>query len=227
MNDISPAYLKTNPPGLEEVLDALQRETLKAVNCARIGVIQSFDPGGAGVAATVSVQIAQQQVVSITPEGVRTIQQYPLLLKVPVLFPAGGGFVLTFPIAAGDECLVVFNDRELDNWLATGAGSTPTTPRAHSLSDGIAIVGLRSNPRALQGIATDETQLRNESGNTFVGIKNGDQVRVHGGTVYEWDCHGYGMKISWTGGNNYTIDNYTIGAIVTTNDHAISQPGPP
>ena len=175
--NVQPTLQQKVPPSLQSLLDDHKREVMKAINCARIGVIQSFD----ATKQTVTVQIAQQQVTSISPQGVRTIQEYPLLLVVPVVFPAGGGFTLTFPVAQGDECVVVFNDRELDNWLSTGAGSTPTTGRLHDLSDGLAIVGIRSNPRALVGVSTSAVQLRSD---TYTGVAGaGELIEVSAGKV--------------------------------------------
>lgn len=56
---------------------------------------------------------------------------------------------------------------------------------------------------------------------------NGGTVKVHGSSIYEWDVQGYGQKITWTGSNNFTIDNYTEGTNVTTNNHNYDPPGPP
>lgn len=218
----NPSYQRAAKNTLETLLFELTQEILKQLNCVKVGIIQSFNAG----TQEATVQVAFQQVTSIAPDGTKTLAQYPLLLNVPVVFPSGGGFTLTFPIAAGDECVVLFNDRQIDTWLANGAGSPPETGRVHDLSDGIAIVGLRSNPRALASVSTTATQLRSDDGTTFVEV-NSQGVKVHAGAVYEWDVHGYGQKISWTGGVNYTIDNYVTGAVVTTNNHPIAPPGPP
>ena len=72
------------------------------------------------------------------------ILQSPLIFKVPVVFPAGGGGVLTFPIQKGDTVLVVFSKRSIDDWLLTDGSKTvtPKRKRVFSLSDAIAIPGL-------------------------------------------------------------------------------------
>lgn len=173
MSYIDPTYQNPVPPSMTALLEAVKREVKKAINAVRIGIIQGFDIGGAGVAATVTVKIAQQQVTSIQADGTRTLAEYPVLLKVPVYFPAGGGYTLTFPIAAGDECIILFNDREIDNWLINGGGTAPTSGRVHDLSDGMALVGLRSNPRALTGISTTTTQLRSDDGHNYVEVAAG------------------------------------------------------
>ena len=53
----------------------------------------------------------------------------------------GGSSFLSMPVAEGDNCIVLFNDRELDQWYS-GTSQVPQTPRVHDLSDGIAIVGI-------------------------------------------------------------------------------------
>lgn len=224
MTDIPPTYRRRAPPSRTEVWEAQKREILKKINCVRVGTIKSFDAGEEGLRSpTVNIIIAQQQVTSTTADGSQTLAEYPELREVPVIFPCGGGFTLTFPIAAGDECLVLFNDRELDNWLLNGAGLPPSTGRLHDLADAVALVGLRSNPRALADISTSSVQLRSDDGENFVEV-NSSGIKVHAGTVYAWDCHGYGEKWTWTGGVNWTHDTYFTGANVTTNAHNINPP---
>lgn len=71
-----------------------------------------------------------------------TNEPLPILNNVPVLFPFAGGASITFPVNAGDYCLLIFCERSLDNFLSTGQQSTPTDPRKFDLSDGVAIMGL-------------------------------------------------------------------------------------
>lgn len=175
MTQITPNLKKPILPSLSNLLDMLKREIMKEINCVKVGVIQAFDASK----QEVTVEIAFTQVTSINAAtGVKTFASYPLLLNVPVLFPSGGGFTLTFPVAAGDECIVLFNDRQIDNWLAQGAGQPPTVGRAHDLSDGLAIVGLRNNTRALSGFSTSTAQLRSDDGSTYVEIAGGQVVNV-------------------------------------------------
>lgn len=73
----------------------------------------------------------------------------PTIPAVPVVFSGGGGFAETWPVTAGDECLIVFSDRSLDRWFVTGAVLDPRDLRTHDLSDAIAILGARPRPQAL------------------------------------------------------------------------------
>jgi hypothetical protein len=94
-----------------------------------------------------------------------------LLQDVPIVFPSAGGMSLTFPIAAGDEVLVVFASRCIDSWWQNGGfENKPIEYRMHDLSDGFAIPGPKSVPKAINGISTTDVQLRNLTGTTFLSI---------------------------------------------------------
>jgi hypothetical protein len=170
MNVKQPTLQSPATPDLTALFKASGYEIGKLINCVRVGVVQAFYPA----TQTADVQIAQQQITSVSPTGDRTLAAYAPLVHVPVIFPSGGGYTLTFPIAAGDECVVFFNDRELDNWyLQGGVNSAPSTSRTHDLSDGLCLVGVRSSNRVLSGVSTTTTQLRSDDGATYVSIDGG------------------------------------------------------
>lgn len=82
------------------------------------GIIQKFDAG----ALTCEVQPAIKGRITQEDGSIQLVNM-PLLLDCPVVFPHGGGCSLTFPIKAGDECLVVFASRGIDYWWQLGAFS--------------------------------------------------------------------------------------------------------
>lgn len=131
------------------------------------GIVQSFDP----VAMTVSVQPAVMG--SVKGEGGHVQNQaMPLLVDVPVVFPCGGGFSLTYPIKPGDEALVVFSSRCIDGWWQGGEAVPPPDSRMHDLSDGIAIVGPRSQAGKLDPpVDPENVQLRMDDGKASLTIK--------------------------------------------------------
>lgn len=129
------------------------------------GIIQSFNAG----AVTATVQIAIKGIVH-TPDGNAQFVNMPLLVDVPVHFPRGGGCTLTFPVARGDECLVVFAARCVDGWWQSGGIQPPMEPRIHDLSDGFAFVGFFSQATKISGISTSTAQLRSNDGSTYVEV---------------------------------------------------------
>lgn len=129
------------------------------------GIIQSFNAG----AVTATVQLAIKGIVH-APDGTARFVNMPLLVDVPVHFPRGGGCTLTFPVAKGDECLVVFAARCIDGWWQSGGVQAPMDPRIHDLSDGFAFVGFFSQATKIGGISTASTQLRSNDGATYIDL---------------------------------------------------------
>lgn len=206
-------------------LDGRQAEIWTALP----GIVTAFDPD----AITVSVQPAIAG--SITGEdGVAQRVSLPLLVDVPVSFPMGGKFVLTFPVAAGDECIVVFSARCIDGWWQSGGVQAPAEHRMHDLSDGMAIVGIRSKARKLRDISTENVQLRSEDGLTYIEIGPEGKVRIdcehleqHARTSMSWDVDGYGERIESLGGGVYKTTTWQIGAAMTSETLPIHPPEGP
>lgn len=61
------------------------------------------------------------------------------IAEVPVLNMGGGGFVLSFPITAGDLGWIKASDRDLSLFLQGLREEWPNTTRAHSFQDGLFI----------------------------------------------------------------------------------------
>jgi len=129
------------------------------------GIIQSFN----AVAMTCTVQPSVSGTVR-AQDGTFSSINLPILLDCPVFFPSGGGCTLTFPVKAGDECLVVFASRCIDAWWQLGGVQGQAEFRMHNLSDGFALPGVRSQPRVLSGVSTASVQLRSDDGVAFMDI---------------------------------------------------------
>ncbi len=130
------------------------------------GIIQSFD----AAQRTCTVQPTIQARIENPDTGAYSWVSLPLLLDCPVIFPGGGGCTLTFPLAAGDECLVSFSSRCIDAWWNSGKISRQAIVRMHDLSDGFVIPGPRSLPNVEPAISTTRAQFRTKAGTTVIEL---------------------------------------------------------
>lgn len=146
-------------------LKAAAESTMLNMWSAMPGIVESYNPAK----GTVSVQITIRSVSQLKDGNVERTP-IPLLTDVPVLFPQGGGAVITFPIAAGDECLVIFASRNIDSWWQSGGVQDQRLYRAFSLSDGFAFVGPRSLPRALSNVSGNSVQIRSADGSSGISL---------------------------------------------------------
>lgn len=134
------------------------------------GIVQSFDP--ATQTATIQPALTERIIDQL---GNVSMVNLPLLLDVPVIMPRSGGFALTMPVAAGDECLVVFNDMCIDAWWSLGGVQNQAEKRRHDLSDAVAIMGLCSQPKRLPNY--DNTKV------CLVNIATGTGIKLDENTV--------------------------------------------
>lgn len=163
-----PFNLIPTQPHLVDALNLLKRDVMLNLAAHHIGTVQSFNAMNQTCTVTINYPKTYFELDPKTGQYSPTLVQYPLLLDCPCIVLGGGTAALSLPIQAGDECLLLFNDRDLDTWFAGGAGAAVATPRLHSFSDGIALVGLRSSGHLLGNYDIARGVLR--GGTAVVGV---------------------------------------------------------
>jgi hypothetical protein len=146
---------------IESHLDGRQAQ----IHTAMPGSIVSYDATTMTATVQPALQVFQTQV-----DG--TIQQVNIapIADVPVHFPGGGGHLMTFPVQAGDECLIVFSERSIDNWFQHGGQQQPSDWRMHDINDAVVHVGTRSQPNVPGNVDGNAVQLRSDDGNTVLSL---------------------------------------------------------
>lgn len=127
---------------------------LKQLHTMLPGIVSKFDP------ATQSAEVQPAIKRIFTDRGAVAL---PLCVDVPVQFPGGGGFWLTFPVQPGDECALYFSERCIDFWWANGGVQLPAEYRTHDLSDAFALVGVNSKPNALPSFNANDVEVRDRA----------------------------------------------------------------
>nr|DAY57439.1 MAG TPA: baseplate protein [Caudoviricetes sp.] len=132
---------------------------------------------------------------------------YPVIHHVPVQFPlgTGGHSGVTFPLAAGDGCLLIFSESQMDDYLS---GGDSDDPRMHDLNDAICIPGLYSGAAPSNVSHSDDTCLFN--GGSLVHLGSGG----FSGTLAD------GTTFSFSGG-----DLVVNGISLTEHLHGGVEPG--
>ena len=148
-------------------LDGKQKEIWTALP----GIIVSFNR--AEMTCEVKPAI-KAQLTNYTTNATSWVE-LPTLLDCPVYFPSGGGYTLAFPIAPGDECLVVFASRCIDKWWANGGVQEPLVLRMHDLSDGFVFCGVKSKPK-VTGYDSQGVCLLNATGKKVLEITDDSVV---------------------------------------------------
>lgn len=202
-------------PDFPAIVEGTKRQVMQSMNCVQIGEIQSFD----ATTQLASIKIAMKQVKDIMEDGTRILQEFPLLLECPVFFLFGGDDFMSMPIEPGDSCIILFNDREIDQWLNKGADQYPVSIRYHDISDAIALVGIRPLTNSVVGYITNGIRLSHGNGNSKIDIKTNlietvATLLLHHGNL-EVTGTGYVHGNMHVGGNDQVDGNAVVNGSLT------------
>ena len=139
--NINQNYFVDKEPHLKDLLDLFKKQSDLDFNCHHLGTIQSFDSEKQTVQVTINYKQTYWVFEDNSKKYTSNNLDYPILADCPVIVLGGGTTRITFPISQGDQCILLFNDRDIDNWYNGSTTSPNSTPRLHSFSDCVALIG--------------------------------------------------------------------------------------
>lgn len=194
----------TSTPTMIQTLDGLCQKIGYELNCMRIGIVQEFFKDD----LTVDVLIANKKTLGLNADGTQKVADFPLIrAKVVYCNP-----YITYPIKKGDECVMIFSDREIESWFINGDTNAEGYPRMHDKTDAVALFGLRSLPNMITLV---DNCLNMFYGSSFIKIENNKitlnatNIDINGtltinNTPYKDHIHSSGTG---TGGNTGGVVN--------------------
>ena len=137
-------------------IEEVARSVMEEMHTAIPARIQKFD-------ASKNMAIVKPYGTFVTGAGKK--MDYPVITGVPFLFPQcpSENIEIVFPVKAGDDCLVIISEIELDAWL--GGGESDNDMR-FDLTSAVAIPG-----------------LKNKSSSALVEACNDNSIIMKNGTV--------------------------------------------
>jgi hypothetical protein len=191
----------------EVIKDGIE-DRLFDVHTSLPGIITSYDP--AKQRASVRCAIKRRY-----PDG--TLTEMPVIQDVPVQFPKGGNFHFTWPVAAGDECILVFSERSLEVWKRDGGVVNPIDGRKFNISDAVALVGVSTSKKFIPGASATKARMVNgsteveldASGKTTIKSAAATMEMLANGEVKISNGGGF-IKLSSDGKFNFTMGGEDI-----------------
>lgn len=143
---------KASVPDISNVIQFNALKTASELNCMRIATVEEVHYDD----LTVTVRLLNKRTLGNNPDGTPNVRDYALIrAKICFCCP-----FITFPIAKGDDCVLLFSDREIESWFINGDAQPVNYQRMHDLTDAFAIFGIRSLPKMIE-IAQDCLHLNN------------------------------------------------------------------
>ena len=165
--------------GLGDVIQSHIREAMRSLYTSLPAKVTKVGKSGTGVVVDV-----QPLINKIEADG--AAYESDILPDVPVIMPAGGGALISLPVAVGDTVMLMFSMRSIDEFLASDGTTlqTPFSKRTHHLSDAVAITGLFTEVNS-PDIDPNNLQLRNGIGETesLIDIDTGGNITINAATA--------------------------------------------
>lgn len=133
----------SNEPSLIGVLKSLKENIFETLCCVKIGYIDSYDYN----TRVSRVMIYNKRVIGLNDKGEHILEDYPPLY-CKTLFLGGGNNGMNWNIEQGDECIVFFNDAEIETPWISGQVSDIKYGRQHNYTDAICLTGFTTLPNA-------------------------------------------------------------------------------
>lgn len=142
---------KAKPTQLE-INQLLKTNIFSNLNCHNIGRILEFDP---------TTQLCTVELMQIKQFGDQAYTPAPIT-QVPLIMLGAGNAHITMPNPVGTTCLLLFLDRNMDNFMETGEQYMPDTARMHDFTDCVALTTFKTLVNPIQDYDEQAISLLNE-----------------------------------------------------------------
>ena len=133
---------KASVPDISNAIKYSGLKTASDLNCMRIATVEEVHYDD----LTVTVRLLNKKTLGQNSDGTLNVTDYALIrAKICYCCP-----FITFPISKGDDCVLLFSDREIESWFINGDAQPVNYQRMHDLTDAFAIFGIRSIPKMIQ-----------------------------------------------------------------------------
>lgn len=170
----------TPSSNLEQLLTVAIESRIVDMHTCYPAKITSFDPES----QTCTCEILIKRIIADN-QKTETSRSIPPLIDVPLLFMQTADFAITTPVKPGDECLLIFSSRDIDNWNETGRSMEPRTRRKFNLSDAFALPMARSKLNIIENYNPDDIEIRNKSNESKVVLKNNGDILLKNNSKIE------------------------------------------
>lgn len=153
----------------DESLWYILKKFADGIECCIPAVVQSYDRASNEVVAIPAVRAV---LPNVGEDGRRIMSERPPV-SVPALTLGGGGFIINFPLNAGDTGWIVGVDRNADNFLESLEVSDPNTASSHKWAFGVFI------PDKIKKFSVDNADssgmvIQALDGSSKIVLKNGE-----------------------------------------------------
>ena len=150
-----------------QTMEIAQDAIMSRLNCHNVGRIIEFDK---------NTQTCTVELMQIKQFNNQTLIPAPIT-QVPLIILGSGGGHITMPNPVGTICLLLFLDRNIDNFMETGEQYVPDTSRMHDFTDAISLTTFTTLANPLQSYDDEAISIFNEG--LIEGVQKLSFIRIY------------------------------------------------
>jgi len=172
------------------------------------------DDGTVSVLPTIST-------IVVNDDGEQQVN-LPKINKVPVHSVGSGGYSISLKVEKGDEGILIFSQRALDDWKKFGDIRPPSNRRFHEATDAFFLPGASSNKNRI-ATPTDGLEIKHADGMKITVQTDSASIETPDGTVFNISEGGYAsvdnsaVNLPPVGGELFDLLTQALDAIATSN----------
>ena len=176
------------------VMNVAQDAIMSRLNCHNIGRIIEFDS---------TTQRCTVQLMQLKQFGESTITPVPIT-DVPLIILGAGNSHITMPNPVNTICVLLFMDRNIDDFLSTGESYAPATSRMHDFSDCVALTTFTTLVNPIENYDIEAVTIFNKE--LIEAIQYDSNIKVYGnGVLISSNAVNEGDNEGGSGGNEPVI----------------------
>jgi hypothetical protein len=188
-----------------EAVTALIADAMTSVHTAFPAKVTAYD----AAKQTVEVQ-PQIRRWLLEDDGTLVHEDLPVLVGIPVAFPRGGGFHMSFPLAAGDFVLVICSDHPTVAWRTSGDVSNAGIAERHGLNGCFALPCGYPDTEALSPAPSgSDLVLSSDNGSTVLSMDASGNVNITGTLTVTGDISTDGEVTAMAATTNVSLATHT------------------
>lgn len=145
--------ISSTPQSFQNLMTIVKEGVMSTINCHNIGRIVEFDA---------QTQTASVEMLQIKQFGGNNIPP-SILTQVPVIIYGTANANITLPDPTGSICLILFMDRNMDNFKLSGTNFLARTSRMHDFTDCVALTTFSSLANPIQNYEDNAISMRYET----------------------------------------------------------------
>lgn len=163
-----------SPLNLSSLFLKILNNVKKDINVVSIGTVIKYNSDNNTCNVQPVITAVQQ-----TYQGNATLPKAPWI-NLPICLPCGNSGGHVYPISVGDDVLVVFNNRSIDNWIDGTYNTPPNTSSCYHEKDAMIVGIMHNKAKQMKNVDNNHSwTVYAQDNEVITAIRVGEKIAIY------------------------------------------------